>query len=98
MRTAQRESRGVGEILSTISASAITGLVGVGTGMGMAQIAPSDKFTWAGLAVVPLWFLLEIVFEMAVGLFGSHSKLARIAGTSTLLLGFYIAWFAARPI
>jgi hypothetical protein len=85
-------------VTSTILASAIAALLGVAAGVAMAHVAPNVKFSWAGLAVAPLWFLLEIVFELFVGVFGSYSRVARIVVTTSLLLGFYIAWFAARPL
>ena len=98
--TVQRKARfGVGAaVIATISASAIAALLGAGAGVAMAQVAPNDKFSWAGLAVAPLWLLLEIVFELFVGVFGSYSRIARIAVTTALLLGFYIAWFVVRPL
>jgi hypothetical protein len=98
--TVQRKSRnGFGAaIITTISASAIAALLGAGAGVVMAQVAPGNKFSWAGLAIVPLWFLLDVVFELIVGVFGSYSRFARIAVTSALLLGFYIAWFTVRTL
>jgi hypothetical protein len=79
-------------------AGAISALLGIGGAVLMTSISPGDKFSWAGLAVAPLWLLLEIVFEFNVGMFGARSRLARIVATTTLLLGFYVTWFAIRPL
>jgi hypothetical protein len=85
-----------GELIAAILAPIITGLIGIGAGMTMAYIAPEDKFSWAGLAVLPLWFILEVIFELVVGFFGSYSRITRILVTSALIIGFYITWFSAR--
>jgi len=36
-------------------AASISASLGIGAGVLMAYIAPGDKFSWAGLAVAPLW-------------------------------------------
>jgi hypothetical protein len=85
-----------GELFAAILAPIVTGLIGIGLGMTMARIIPEDKFSWAGLAVLPLWFIIEIIFELIVGIFGSYSRITRILVTSTLIIGFYITWFSVR--
>jgi len=91
-------SNGNPALLYVLVASGISGVLGVGAGMLMATIAPGDNFSWAGLAVAPLWLVLEVVFELVVGLFGTYSRIARISVTVALLLGFYAAWFLVRPL
>ena len=81
-----------------LAAAIVSGLLGIGAGMLMAYIAPGDKFSWAGLAVAPLWLAIEIAFEFMVGLFGSYSRMARASVTAAVLLGFYAAWFLVRPL
>ena len=73
-------------------------LLGSGAGIVMARIAPSDKFSWAGLAVAPLWILLEIAFESHTELVGYSSSAARVAAGTALLVSFYVAWFLVRPL
>ena len=85
-------------LVYVLVAASISGLLGIGAGVLMAYIAPGDKFSWAGLAVAPLWLAIEIVFEFVVGLFGSHSRMARASVTAAVLLGFYAAWFLVRPL
>ena len=83
---------------SAFSAVAIAGVLGLGSGALMAWVAPSDDFSWAGLAVVPLWFLLEIFFEGVVEFFGARTRMARVASTVAVVAGFYVAWFALRGV
>jgi hypothetical protein len=72
--------------------------MGLGSGALMARLAPSDKFSWVGLAIVPLWLLLEVFFEFAVGIFGARSNASRIASGIAVIVGFAIAWFAIRGV
>ena len=69
----------------------------VGAGVLMAHIAPGDKFSWAALAVAPLWLAIELLFEVWVALFGSYSRMARVSVTGAVVLGFCAAWFLVRP-
>lgn len=64
--------------------------------MLMARLAPQNKFSWAGLAIAPLWFLLEFFFEGVVALLGKYTKIVRVASTVAVVAGFYIAWFVFR--
>ncbi|WP_139215502.1 hypothetical protein [Lysobacter sp. cf310] len=81
-----------------IGVTVVATVLGFGSGALMAWIAPSDKFSWAGLAVAPLWLLLEIYFEAVVAILGNKAKATRIASTIAVLAGFYIAWFALRGV
>jgi hypothetical protein len=74
----------------------LAGLLGLGSGALMARIAPLNKFSWAGLAIAPLWFLLEIFFEGIIAIIGVYAKATRIASTVAVVAGFYVAWFVFR--
>jgi hypothetical protein len=74
----------------------LAGLLGLGSGALMARIAPLSKFSWAGLAIAPLWLLLEIFFEGVIAIIGVHVKAVRIASAVAVVAGFYIAWFVFR--
>ena len=37
-------------------------VLGIAAGALIAKIAPENKFSWAGLAIAPLWFGIEIFF------------------------------------
>lgn len=82
--------------IHAIGIVALAGLLGLGSGMLMARIAPENKFSWAGLAIAPLWFLLEMFFEGVVAVIGANAKAVRIASTVAVVAGFYIAWFVFR--
>ena len=79
-----------------IGATTLAAILGASCGMLMAWIAPSDEFSWLGLALIPLWLLLEIFFESAVAVLGFRARAVRIASAGALLAGFYAAWFALR--
>lgn len=64
--------------------------------MLMARLAPQNKFSWAGLAIAPLWLWLEVFFEGVVALLGAYAKIVRVASTVAIVAGFYIAWFMFR--
>ena len=78
-------------------ATLIAALLSFGLGVFMARIAPAHKFSLGGLAVAPLWLLLEVVFEAVVAIFGSFSRVARVLVTAAVLISFYVAWFVIRP-
>jgi hypothetical protein len=81
-----------------VGATVLACILGLGAGAVMARFAPSDDFSWAGLVVAPLWFLLEVFFEITVGVLGYRTKATRVASTIAVLLGFYVAWFALRGV
>ena len=64
----------------------------------MATIAPADKNSWAAIALIPLWFLLEMFFEGAAAVLGSPGKVARALAIIGLLAGFYIVWFLVKGL
>lgn len=90
------ERTGPETIVPIVVAIVIYALVGAAAGIMMARISPSDKFSWAGLAIAPIWLLLEVVFEILIAIFGAYARVARLLVTLALLLSFYIAWFAMR--
>ena len=75
----------------------VAAVLGLSSGALMAHIAPNDKFSLVGLAVAPLWLLLEVYFEGVVGALGAWSKGMRLLASIAVLAGFYGAWFAFRP-
>lgn len=62
----------------------------------MATLAPADKLSWVGLALVPLWLLLELFFEGVAAVLGAHKKSARALSVIGLLGGFYVVWFLVK--
>jgi hypothetical protein len=90
------------ELPSESSAFAVAGIVvlagilGAASGALFAWLDPPDSFSWVGLAVAPLWLLLEFYFEGVVVALGHRTKLARVGFAIAVLVGFYAAWFAIR--
>jgi hypothetical protein len=70
--------------------------LGAGAGALLAKVAPSDEYSLAGLAAVPLWLMLEIYFEGIVEILGAYSKSIRLVTTIALLAGFYVAFYIVR--
>ena len=83
---------------SAVIALLVATALGAGTGWLMATLAPANKFSWLGLALIPLWFLLEIVFELAAAALGSPSKISRILAITGLVSGFYVVWFLVKGL
>ena len=83
-------------MVQAVAAVALAAGLGLGSGALVAYLAPSVNFSWAGLAVLPLWFLLELFFEAVVAVLGARSRATRIASAIAVLAGFYFAWFALR--
>ncbi len=79
-----------------VGAVLLAGLLGLGSGVLMARLAPQNKFSWAGLAIAPLWLFLEIFFEGVVAIVGGYAKVVRIVSSIAVVASFYIAWFMFR--
>ena len=75
----------------------IAAILGAGSGALMARFAPVDEYSWAGLAIAPLWMVVEAAFESYVELVGYSSRASRILAGVALLVGFYVAWYSLRP-
>ena len=71
-------------------------MFGCVTGVLVASSAPNEKFSLAGLAYVPVWFLLEVFFEIVGVGYRTRSKGAQAAVPLALIAGFYLAWFIVR--
>jgi hypothetical protein len=88
-----RRSHGPG---ATIAVTACALVIGLLAGAFVAEAAPKDKFSWAGLAFVPLWLVLELVLELASGILSFNPKQTRLPVAVALVLGFQVAWLALR--
>jgi hypothetical protein len=82
------------EVIALLVATAI----GAGSAWLMATLVPSNKSSWLGLALIPLWFLLEALFELAAAALGSPSKISRALAVAGLLGGFYATWFTIKGL
>ena len=78
--------------LATIVAAALGAIAGA----VIAAKLPSDKFAWTGLALVPLFVLLEISLKHLVLLFAGDRNAARFTLAGAIVVGFYGAWFGVR--
>jgi hypothetical protein len=84
----------------SVFAFIVSGAIGYGAGVLVGGVVPEKRMSLAGLVVLPLLLLLEIllevVFEAVTGVFGFHSRWARGAATIGVILGFYVAWFRTQ--
>ena len=80
---------------SAVAAVAAVALGAVAGGMAASKL-PSDKFIWAGFALVPLFALLEVCLKRIAALFGGNANAARFTLAGALVIGFYGTWFAVR--
>ena len=84
--------------LAATLAIVVAAFLGFCSGALMAHVAPAHKFSWAGLLVAPLWFVLELFFEAVAGVLGARSRFVRIATSVCVVGGFYIAWFVLHAV
>ena len=84
--------------VATIGVLLIATLLGSIAGAFMAWVAPSDKFSWAGIVVAPLWLILEVFLGSVSGAAYALSKVSRALSIMAVLGGFYVAWFYLRGI
>ena len=82
------------EVVALVVATSI----GAGSACLMAMLAPTNKSSWLGLALIPLWFLLEALFELTAAVLGSPSKISRALAVAGLLGGFYATWFTIKGL
>ena len=66
-----RSSEGMSDAVATV---VLAGVLGLGSGVLLALIAPSDKFSWAQLALLPAWVLLGVFFQF-VSAFGATRRI-----------------------
>ncbi|GAB3006963.1 hypothetical protein [Arenimonas maotaiensis] len=71
-------------------------ILGGFSGLLMSLIAPENIFSWAGLAVVPIWLLLDSYFELISDGFGQFGKAVRIVSTLAIVASFYAVFIGFR--
>ena len=83
-------------LLLTLTVIILATSLGAGAGALLGKVAPSDEYSLAGLAAIPLWLMLEVYFEGIVEILGRYSKAIRLVTTIAVLAGFYIAFYIVR--
>jgi uncharacterized membrane protein YfcA len=76
----------------------VAAALGAVAGAVAAAKLPSDKFALTGLALVPLFLLLEVLLRHFVAPFGGDRNAARFTLASAIVVGFYGAWFGVRSL
>ena len=84
--------------LRSAGAMVVAAALGAGAGATAAARLPSDKFAWTGLALLPLFVLLELFLGRLAVPFDDDRNAARFALAVALVVGFYGAWFGVRTL
>jgi uncharacterized membrane protein YfcA len=84
-------------LLPRAAAVAVAAVAGAAAGAFAAWKIPAERFVWTGIALVPLFALIEMFVGRAAALFGGDENAARLWLAGTVVAGFYAAWFVARP-
>ena len=58
-------------------------------GVLFAMFLPPDQSGWIGLALAPLWLLLELLLEALVHVFSLRGRPSRLAVAAMVLAGFW---------
>ena len=77
--------------LVAIVAAAALGAVAGGLA---ASLLPADRFAWTGIALLPLFALLEAQLKRAAALFDGDLNATRLSLAGAIVVGFYATWFA----
>ncbi|TMH34624.1 MAG: hypothetical protein E6H66_09485 [Betaproteobacteria bacterium] len=84
----------LGSGIAMVTAAALGAVAGAIAGSKL----PADQFAWTGLALLPLFVLLEVSLRRLVTLFGDDRNAARLALAGAIVIGFYGAWFGIRSL
>jgi uncharacterized membrane protein YfcA len=82
--------------LRSAAATVVAGALGALAGGLAASKLPGDQFAWTGFALLPLFFLLELVLKRVAVLFAGNAQAARFTLVTAIVVAFYAAWFAVR--
>ena len=83
------------KVANRLAAIAIATAAALGVVAGGLAVAvlPADRFAWTGIALVPLFVLLEAQLKRAAALFEGDLNATRLSLAGAIVLGFYAAWF-----
>ncbi|MFN0038417.1 MAG: hypothetical protein ACKVP2_02760 [Burkholderiales bacterium] len=70
----------------------IAGALGAAAGGLAVSLLPPEQFAWLGLALVPLFVLLESLLKHVVSAFHDDPNAARMWLAGAVLVCFYVAW------
>ena len=82
---APQDSSVIPGYLLALAAAGISAVVGA----LVAMLVPPDQSGWRGLALVPLWILLELFLEALVHIFSLSGRPSRLAVAALVLAGFW---------
>jgi hypothetical protein len=74
----------------------VAGALGAASGALAASLLPADQFAWLGLALLPLFLLLESLLKYVLFAFNDDPGAARMWLAGAILVCFYAAWSLLR--
>ena len=74
---------------ASILLAVAAGVLAFGTGVLVALFVPPGQSSWSGLALLPLWLLVEAVLGLLVVLGSIPSKPDKMSVIVVVLAGFY---------
>ena len=93
-KSAPRAARST--VLRKVLVIVIAGALGAVAGGLAGSLLPAEQFAWLGLALLPLFVLLESLLKYVLPAFDGDSNAARMWLAGAILLGFYTAWSLLR--
>ena len=75
----------------------VAGALGATAGGLAVSLLPAEQFAWLGLALFPLFVLLESLLKYVVSAFNDDPGAARMWLAGAILVCFYAAWSLLRP-
>ena len=79
-----------------LAAVVIAAVLGAAAGGVAVSLLPAGQFAWSGLALAPLFILLEATLKHVVAWFDDDPNTARMWLAAAILVGFYAAWYWVR--
>jgi uncharacterized membrane protein YfcA len=83
-------------VIRRVLAIVVAGALGAAAGGMAAALLPAEEFAWLGLALLPLFVLLESVVKYVVPAFNDDPNAARKWLAGVTLVCFYAAWSLLR--
>ena len=86
----------VSTVVWRVVAIVVAAALGAAAGALAVSMLSAEKFAWSGIALVPLFIVLEALLKHVVFLFGNDPSATRVSLAGAIVVGFYAAWFALQ--
>ena len=79
-----------------VLAIVVAGALGAVAGGLAVSLLPAEKFAWSGLALLPLFVLIESLLKYVVSAFNDDPNKARMWLAGAIFVCFYASWWLLR--